>query len=266
MTSAWRSRSTSISPRSSLRADKRDGGVRGVPFQIGRRDGDRLVGPHDVARERRDDLQRLSRRQRRIDRERRLREALELNRPSFERGGLRLRLRRLAEELDEHADLRPQDVGLRRREDVVDGAERIAPRGMRVVRIRRHEDDRGVLRARPLPQERGRLEAVHRRHVHVEQDDRELVLEEQTQGLPSGRRRLDLEAGLGEDRRRARAGSPACRRPPGSGPGPCPPCRFTATARSGGRAASGPCRPAWRDSPRRRPGASFPGLPSWLSP
>jgi hypothetical protein len=48
------------------------------------------------------------------------------------------------------------------------------------------EDDRRVARLVPLPDERGRLEAVHLGHLDVEQHDRELVGEEPLQRLAPG--------------------------------------------------------------------------------
>ena len=46
---------------------------------------------------------------------------------------------------------------------------------------RADEDDRRRLGALALPDERGRFEAVHPRHVHVEQDDGEILLEQTAQ-------------------------------------------------------------------------------------
>jgi hypothetical protein len=55
---------------------------------------------------------------------------------------------------------------------------------------RADEDDRRRLGARTLADERRGLEAVHARHVHVEQDDGELLLQQATQCLLA-RRCLD---------------------------------------------------------------------------
>ena len=53
---------------------------------------------------------------------------------------------------------------------------------------RADEDDRRRLGARPLPDHLRGLEAVHPRHVHVEQDDGEILLEQAAQRLLAGPR------------------------------------------------------------------------------
>ena len=148
------------------------------------------------------DLERLAGRERGVDGQRRLRQLLELRRAPFEDGGLRLDLGRLLEELDEDHDLGAEDFGLDRREDVVDRSDLVPPRRMRVVGIRRDEDDRGVLGALPLPDERRGLEAVHRRHVDVEQHHGVFVLENEPESLAAGGGRVDVLAELGEQRRK----------------------------------------------------------------
>ena len=75
-----------------------------------------------------------------------------------------------------------------RREDVVDGAQRVAALGVGVVGEGREEDDRRVLGPLALADERGRLEAIEPRHVHVEQDDREVVDQQAAQALRRPRR------------------------------------------------------------------------------
>jgi hypothetical protein len=81
----------------------------------------------------------------------------------------------LLEQLDEDRDLGAQDDGIEGLDDVVDGAGLVAAEDV-LGRGREagQEDDRD----RPvllLPADRRRrLEAVHARHLHVEQDDREL--------------------------------------------------------------------------------------------
>ena len=99
--------------------------------------------------------------------------------------------------IDEHADLRPQHVRLDRRGNEIDGAERIALGHLRFVVERRDEDDRRVLGPLSLANQGGRLEAVHFRHVDVEQDDGEVVLQQTAQGLAPGGRLDDVLAELG---------------------------------------------------------------------
>jgi hypothetical protein len=53
---------------------------------------------------------------------------------------------------------------------------------------RRQEDDRDARGLRPLPDQRGRLVAVHLRHEYIEQDDREVVVEQLAQRQPARRR------------------------------------------------------------------------------
>ena len=88
-------------------------------------------------------------------------------------GGERLGLE---EEVGEDRDLGPQLVGRDRGEDEVDGAFGVEVGADDLVAaVRGDEDDRRHLGLPPLPDERGRLEAVHHRHADVEQDDREVL-------------------------------------------------------------------------------------------
>ena len=80
-------------------------------------------------------------------------------------------------EIDKHADLGAQHVRFDRRGNEVDGAKRIALGHLHFVVERRDEDDRRVLGPLALANQRGRLEAVHLRHVDVEQDDGEVVFQ-----------------------------------------------------------------------------------------
>ena len=187
--------------QSLVRLRQRRGAPRRRPFLVRGRDGHGLVDPEDVPGEVRDDLQGLSGRQRGVDREGGLGQPLELGGPMLQGLGLRLDLRRLLEELDEDRDLRLQDVGIDGRENVVDGAQGVSAGGVGVVRIRSDEDDRRVLGALSLPDQRRRLEPVHSGHVHVEQDHRELFLQEKAQGFPPRGRRQDVLVQVGQDGR-----------------------------------------------------------------
>jgi hypothetical protein len=73
---------------------------------------------------------------------------------------------------------------LDRREEVVDRAQRVAARELRLRAHRRgDEDDRSVRGLLALPDQRGGLEAAQLRHVHVEQDHHELPREQLAQRL-----------------------------------------------------------------------------------
>ena len=104
-------------------------------------------------------------------------------------------------ELDEDLDLRAQDLGDDRRYHEVDGAQRVALRNARFVAVvRRDEYDRNVRRALAAAYQRGRLEAVDSRHVDVEENDREFVLEDLLQRVFAGRHVDEVLAEFIEDR------------------------------------------------------------------
>jgi hypothetical protein len=87
-------------------------------------------------------------------------------------------------EVDEHADLGAQDLRLERFEDVVDRAHRVALKDVFLLLADRgEEDDRNVLERLARLDQLRRLEAVHARHLHVEQNDGEVPLEQATQRL-----------------------------------------------------------------------------------
>ena len=87
-------------------------------------------------------------------------------------------------ELDEDRRLGPEDLGDDGTEDEVDGAQRVAPRHVQLSLLEsRDEDDRGVLGGSPLADQRRRLEPVHIAHPDVEQDQREVLPEQQTECL-----------------------------------------------------------------------------------
>jgi hypothetical protein len=90
----------------------------------------------------------------------------------------------LALEIAEDADLRAQDVGLERLEDVVDGASLVALGHLADVGAHRGEEDDGRRAAALAPADVARgLEAVHTRHLHVEQNDGEVLLEQRLERL-----------------------------------------------------------------------------------
>ena len=104
-------------------------------------------------------------------------------------------------ELEEHADLGPQQLGVVRLEDVVDRAGLVAAEDVvALLGDRRHEDDRDVPGLAPALDVLGGLEAVELGHLDVEQDERELVVQQPAQRLLAGRRGDQAAVQRGEDR------------------------------------------------------------------
>jgi len=97
--------------------------------------------------------------------------------------GFPLHLLVRARERHEHAHLGAQDVRRERADQVVHRAQGIPTRRLHFVGVGGEEDDRRVRVPNPLPDEGRRLEPVHVRHVHVEEDDRGLALEEELERL-----------------------------------------------------------------------------------
>ena len=124
-----------------------------------------------------------------------------------------LELAPLAVELDQHLHLAAQDLRHDRHVDVIDGAELVALQPVEVGHVHRgDEDDRRLLEARMLVDQRRGLEAVHARHVDVEQDRREVALHQPRERL---RARSARARGSGRARpgsRRSSSAAPAGRR------------------------------------------------------
>ena len=119
----------------------------------------------------------------------------------FQELRLALQLLGLLVQLDEDRNLRAQDVRVERLEDVVDSAGLVPAEDVLVVlRDRRHEDDRDVPRALTLLDQRRRFEAVQDRHLHVEQDHRDVVVKEPAQSVFAGMGIEELLAERLEDR------------------------------------------------------------------
>ena len=100
---------------------------------------------------------------------------------------LTLDLVRLAEKIDKHCDLRAQNIGNDRRENVIHRAERITARDVihRVV-DRADENDRCSFATLPLSNQSGGFKAVHAGHVYVEEDGGEIFFEETSQRFFAG--------------------------------------------------------------------------------
>src|SRR3954447_24011702 len=111
----------------------------------------------------------------------------------FQEVRLALQLFVLRVQLDEDGNLRAQDVRVERLEDVVDGARLVPAENMLVVlRDRRHEDDRDVPRSLALLDQRRGFEAVHDRHLNVEQDYRGVLVQQLAQSVFAGMGREEL--------------------------------------------------------------------------
>ena len=106
-----------------------------------------------------------------------------------------------SKKIDKDRDLRPQNFRNNRRKNVIDRADRVTTRDVRLrVVYRADENDRRRLGAWALPNQRRRFEAVHHRHIHVEQDHREILFEQTTQRLLSRTRADDILFQVGENR------------------------------------------------------------------
>ena len=115
--------------------------------------------------------------------------------------GPALQLHVLAVEIDEHRDLRTQDLRVERLEEIVDCAGRIAAKNvMLLLRDRGEEDDRDRTRLLPLSDQPGSLEAVELGHLDVEQDHGDVVQEQPAERLLAGPREDEILAERLEDR------------------------------------------------------------------
>ena len=95
-----------------------------------------------------------------------------------------LELARLAKKLDENLDLRAQDLRDHRHRHVVDGTHFVAAQSIDVGQQNGgDEDQRGLLEARMIADHRRELETVDVRHVDVDENDGDVVLEQQLERL-----------------------------------------------------------------------------------
>ena len=103
--------------------------------------------------------------------------------------------------LDQHCDLAAQDLRYDRYGDVVDCAELVALQPVELADVHGgDEDDRRQLQSRMLPHQARHLEAVHFRHVHIQQDRCELLFEQPFQRLRARERPDALNAQAVQDR------------------------------------------------------------------
>src|SRR5439155_25878860 len=89
-------------------------------------------------------------------------------------------------QVDKDRYLRLQNVRHDRRLDVIDRAELVSARAVVLVAERGHENDRNVLGAFALTNQRGGLKTVHAGHVDVEKNDGEFVVEQRPQRFAPG--------------------------------------------------------------------------------
>ena len=93
--------------------------------------------------------------------------------------------------LEKDAHLGDHGLGREGLDDVVDRAVGVALEDLLLLAAYgRDEDDGRVAGALPLADQRRRLEPIELGHLHVEEDERAILLEEEAQGLPT-RARLD---------------------------------------------------------------------------
>ena len=228
-----------------------------VPLLIRRRHGDRLARSENVPREVGHDLQDLARGERRVDGERGLRELLELRRPPLERCGLRAGpARSCGRARRRPTTLARRTSGIDRREDVVDGAERIAARGVRLVGVRGDEDDRRVLgrsaAGGSAPPSRSR--PCRACCTSSRMTANSCCSSWRSASRPGRAPSTHVLAELAEHGAERRGAWPGGRRRPGcwtASPSVHRPSTSAAEPGRGARRASARCRRAWRGSPRR---------------
>ncbi len=148
-------------------------------------------------------------------------------------------------QVHEDGDLRAQHVRVERLEQVVDRAHRVAAEHVVALLVDRgQEDDRQVLRVLSAADVLRRLEAVEPGHLHVQQREREVLLEQAlqrllaraglhdpvAQGVEHGAQRHQVLRQVVDDQDVRHAGPPVAPRRPASCESPT---------------AAGPRRPAW---------------------
>src|SRR5208283_792248 len=89
-----------------------------------------------------------------------------------------------AVQIGEYAHLGPQDFRYDRDRNIVDRPTLISPQTVKIGQMdRRDENDRNLLEAGMLSNHRGQFEAVEIWHAHIDQDDRDVGLEQVCQRL-----------------------------------------------------------------------------------
>ena len=103
-------------------------------------------------------------------------------------------------ELHQRLHLAAQHVRDHGRQDVIDRAEGVAARRVHLVGEGGDEDDRRVRGLAPRADELGGFQPVHARHVHIQQHDGEIVLQDLPERLFARVHRDDLLSKLFQDR------------------------------------------------------------------
>ena len=115
--------------------------------------------------------------------------------------GLAAHLLGAAKQVDEHVDLRAQHLGDDRLEQEVDRAEGVAAVDLGVAAVEGgEEDDRDPAAALAAADHRRGLEAVHVRHLDVEDDEREVLMQQALERLTTGARLDEAAVDVGERR------------------------------------------------------------------
>ena len=103
-------------------------------------------------------------------------------------------------ELDEDGDLGAQNLGHDGDRDIVDGPDFVATQPIELGDLGPgDEDDRRTLETGMLAHEPRHLESVHPRHVDVEEEDSEIVLEQPSERIGAGGRQDAVHVQDGED-------------------------------------------------------------------
>jgi hypothetical protein len=90
-------------------------------------------------------------------------------------------------EIDKHRNFRDQNIGVNWLEQKIDRANLIAARHMRITGVERgQKNDRRMLRAIAPADQLSRLEAIHTRHLNIEQDHGEILAQQEFQRVFAG--------------------------------------------------------------------------------
>ena len=92
-------------------------------------------------------------------------------------------------QVDEHRYLGAQDLGQHRLEQVIHGAHFVtAKAGNGILVGAGQENDRGIARPLAAANQPRRCKAIHARHIHIQQDDGKIFLQDGPQSVLSGYR------------------------------------------------------------------------------
>ena len=104
-------------------------------------------------------------------------------------------------QLDKDAHLGFEHLRDDRQEEIIHRAKAVTVEPVQLRRARSgDENDRRFFETRPAADQLGELEAVHLRHVHVQQNDREIASQQALERLPTGGGLDDVLAQFRQDR------------------------------------------------------------------